>query len=57
MHAGWTAGLLALLAATVFGDLVGTQDQARDRTKAALDAHRQALDAQIDASEAAPAEE
>lgn len=43
MHAGWTAGLLALLAATVFGDLVGTQDKA--------------LDAQIDASEAAPAEE
>lgn len=50
MHAGWTAGLLALLEATVFGDLVGTQDKARDRTKAALDA-------QIDASEAAPAEE
>lgn len=76
MHAGWTTGLLAILAATgcgqgepeqqkppmkveetVFGDLVGTQDKARDRTNEAIDAHRRALDAQISESEAPPAEE
>ena len=36
---------------TVFGDLVGTQDKARDRTNAAVDAHRAALEAQISESE------
>ncbi len=42
---------------TVFGDLVGTQDKARDRTNEAMDAHRQALEAQINESEAPPAKE
>jgi hypothetical protein len=36
---------------TVFGDLVGTQDKARDQTNAAVDVHRAALEAQIEASE------
>lgn len=39
---------------TVFGDLVGTQDKARDRTNAAMDTHREALDDQIEKSENAP---
>jgi len=42
---------------TVFGDLVGTQDKARDRSNAAMDAHRQALEAQVSESEAPPAED
>ena len=42
---------------TVFGDLVGTQDKARDRSNDATNAHRQALEAQIDESEALPAED
>ena len=36
---------------TVVGDLIGTQDKARDRTNAAVDAHKAALDAQISESE------
>ena len=36
---------------TVFGDLVGTQDKARDRTNAAVEAHKAALEAQISESE------
>lgn len=39
---------------TVFGDLIGTQDKARDRTNAAMDAHREALQKQIEADEGAP---
>jgi hypothetical protein len=42
---------------TVFGDLVGTQDKARDRTNEAVEEHRRALDARIDDSEAPPPEE
>lgn len=42
---------------TVFGDLVGTQDKARDRSNAAMDTHREALEAQIEADQAAPPEE
>lgn len=42
---------------TVFGDLVGTQDKARDRTNEAMDAHRQALETQVNESEAPPAED
>ena len=42
---------------TVFGDLVGTQDKARDRTNAAIDAHRKAMEAQIKADEAPPPSE
>ena len=42
---------------TVFGDLVGTQDKARDRSNAAMDAHRQELEAQVNESEAPPAED
>ena len=36
---------------TVFGDLVSTQDAARDRTNAAVEAHKAALEAQISESE------
>lgn len=36
---------------TVFGDLVSTQDKARDRTNDAVDTHRAALEAQISESE------
>jgi hypothetical protein len=42
---------------TVFGDLVGAQDKARDRTNEAMDAHRKALEAQVNESEAPPPEE
>ncbi len=38
---------------TVFGDLVGTQDKARDRTNAAVDAHREALEQRLEADEGA----
>jgi hypothetical protein len=40
---------------TAFGDLVGTQDQVRDRTNAAVDLHRESLDSRIEADEDAPA--
>lgn len=39
---------------TVFGDLVGTQDKARDRTNAAMEQHREALESRIEADEDAP---
>ncbi len=42
---------------TVFGDLIATQDQARDRTNAALEQHRQALKSQLDAAEGSAPEE
>ena len=42
---------------TVFGDLVGTQDKARDRANAAVDLHRDALEKRLDADEDAPPEE
>ena len=42
---------------TAFGPLIGTQDKARDRTNAAIDAHREAMEAQIEADEAPPPSE
>ncbi|TAK51229.1 MAG: hypothetical protein EPO25_17235 [Gammaproteobacteria bacterium] len=42
---------------TVFGDLVATQDQARDRTNAALEQHREALKSQLDVAEGSAPEE
>ncbi len=39
---------------TVFGDLVGTQDKARDRTNQAVDTHREALEQRLEADEGAP---
>jgi hypothetical protein len=42
---------------TVFGDLIGTQDKARDRTNAAIETHREAQETQLEADEAPPAEE
>jgi hypothetical protein len=42
---------------TVFGDLIGTQDKARDRTNAAIEAHREALESQLEADEGPPPEE
>ena len=42
---------------TVFGDLISTQDKARDRTNAAVEAHKAALDAQISESEDSKPEE
>jgi hypothetical protein len=42
---------------TVFGDLVGTQDKARDRANAAVDTHREALDTRLEADEGDPPEE
>ena len=39
---------------TVFGDLVGTQDKVRDRTNAAMDKHREALESGIQAAEEPP---
>jgi len=42
---------------TVFGDLVGTQDKARDRANAAVEVHRDSLEKRIDADEDAPPEE
>lgn len=70
---GWLAAMLVLTSCgrgepepeeepmkvedTVFGDLVGTQDKARDRTNAAMDAHRKALETQLEADEGAPPEE
>jgi hypothetical protein len=42
---------------TVFGDLVGTQDKARDRSNAAVEQHREALESRLEADEDAPPEE
>lgn len=42
---------------TVFGDLVGTQDKARDRSNAAVEQHREALESRLEADEGAPPEE
>jgi hypothetical protein len=42
---------------TVFGDLVGTQDKARDRTNAAVEAHKAGLEARISESEDSKPEE
>jgi len=42
---------------TVFGDLVGTQDKARDRSNAAVDQHREQMDSRLEADEGAPPEE
>ncbi|HXV39994.1 MAG TPA: hypothetical protein VD701_03405 [Steroidobacteraceae bacterium] len=42
---------------TVFGDLVGTQDKARDRSNAAVEQHREALESRVEADEGAPPEE
>ncbi|MEX1994018.1 MAG: hypothetical protein WD929_05090 [Steroidobacteraceae bacterium] len=42
---------------TVFGDLVGTQDKARDRANAAVETRRDALDSRLEADESAPPEE
>ena len=41
---------------TVFGDLIGTQDKARDRTNAAMESHREALRKQLESDEAPPPE-
>lgn len=42
---------------TVFGDLVGTQDKARDRANAAVETRRDALESRLEADESAPPEE
>lgn len=42
---------------TVFGDLVGTQDKARNRANGAVEAHRGALEDRLDEDEDAPPEE
>lgn len=42
---------------TVFGDLVSTQDKARDRSNAAVQQHREALESRVEADEGAPPEE
>lgn len=42
---------------TVFGELVGTQDKVRDRTNAAVDAHREALKTRLETDEGAAPEE
>ncbi|MGH8249073.1 MAG: hypothetical protein ACREVI_00010 [Steroidobacteraceae bacterium] len=39
---------------TVFGDLVGTQDKARDGANAAVEVHREALEQRLEADEGAP---
>lgn len=41
---------------TVFGDLVGTQDKARDRANQAVDVHRKALEQRLGKDEGAPPE-
>lgn len=67
---GWLAAVLAIAGCgggepepekepmkvedTVFGDLVGTQDKARDRANAAVDTHRDALEDRLEADEGAP---
>ncbi len=42
---------------TVFGDLIGTQDKARDRSNAAVELHRESLDKRLEQDEGAPTEE
>lgn len=42
---------------TVFGDLIGTQDKARDRANAAVELHRESLDKRLQEDEGAPKEE
>lgn len=42
---------------TVFRDLVGTQDKARDRANAAVETHRESLESRLEADEGAPPEE
>lgn len=42
---------------TVFGDLIGTQDKARDRSNAAVELHRESLDKRLQEDEGAPKEE
>ena len=42
---------------TVFGDLVGTQDKARDRANQAVDVHREGLESRLEEDEGAPPEE
>jgi hypothetical protein len=42
---------------TVFGDLIGTQDKARDRSNAAVELHRDALEKRLDADEGAAPDE
>ena len=42
---------------TAFGDLIGTQDKARDRTNAAMEQHKAALEAEINKSEGQKPEE
>jgi hypothetical protein len=41
---------------TVFGDLVGTQDKARDGANQAVDVHRKALEQRLGEDEGAPPE-
>ena len=41
---------------TVFGDLVGTQEKARDGANAAVEVHREAMDSRLEADEGAPPE-
>lgn len=42
---------------TAFGELIGTQDKVRDRTNAAVDLHRKALESRLEADEGAAPEE
>ena len=42
---------------TVFGDLVGTQDKARDGANAAVELHRESLNKRLEEDEGAPQEE
>ena len=42
---------------TAFGPLIGTQDKARDRANAAVEAHREALDDRLREDGGAPREE
>ncbi len=42
---------------TVFDDLVGTQDQARDRSNAAVELHRDSMNKRLETDEGAPQEE
>jgi hypothetical protein len=42
---------------TVFGDLVGTQDKARDRSNAAVELHRESMDKRLEEDEGAAQEE
>ncbi len=42
---------------TVFGDLVGTQDKARDRANQAVDVRREGLESRLEEDEGAPPQE